>query len=213
MAKNRTNTEKIGFLARVKIKEKDYEKSKKTICRKMLKDFYDACNNDDSIKLNILGNRIKVIRKLKGMTQSTLAEKSYIDRGTIISIESGKQKNLSHFDTIEHIVNALDYDIKEFVSIYKTQGQDGKSYQDEKKWEKFQQRQFYVDESGLENVEFLPECEINYIKAEIFSKLDAPNVYYEDEKKKFVVPEKYVELLRINIFNAFETLEYLLKKK
>lgn len=212
MAENRTNTEKKGFLDRVKIKEKDYEKSQKTICRKILKDFYDSCNNDNSIKANILGNRIKVIRKLKGMTQSTLAEKSYIDRGTIISIESGKQKSLSHFETIECIVNALDYDLEEFVAIYKTDSQDGKSYQDEKKWEKFQQRNFYVDESGLEKIELLPESEINYIKAEIFSQLDVANVYYEDEHKKILVPEKYVELLRMNIFNAFETLDYLLKK-
>lgn len=212
MAENRTNTEKTGFLDRVKIKEKDYEKSKETLCRKILKDFYNACNNDESIKANILGNRIRVIRKLKGMTQSTLAEKSGINRGTITSVESGKQKRLSHFDTIECIVNALDYDIKEFVAIYKTQGQDGKSYQDEKKWEKFQQRQFYVDETGLEKVELLPECEINHIKSEIFTKLDVKNVYYEDEKRKIRVPNKYIELLRINIFNAFENLDYLLKK-
>lgn len=204
------NTIKKGFLERTTIKEKDYSKSEKKLCRKKLREFYEKCNTDYGIENNILGSRIKHIRKLKKIKITTLSKKCSIDRSTINRIENGKNKNLPWFDTICKLFFALDYDIDDFTDYL----------EDNERWKIIQQHkicsngtEYYGDSISMTNVVLPEKCEINHIKAEIFKYLDADCIYYEEENKKIVIPEQYVELLRINIYNAFETLEYILKVK
>ncbi len=196
------NTSKKGFLERVKTRERDYSKSEKQICSEKLKAFYDLCNTAKGIENNILGSRIKFIRKSKNIKITTLADKCYVDRSTIYRIENGENKTLPWFDTISKIVFALDYDIDSFVMFP----------DDNEKWKRILRASNPVSDSFIEEVQLPTECELNKIKAEIFNKLDSDYIYYEEEGKKIIISDKNIELLRINIYNAFETLEYILKK-
>lgn len=196
------NTEKKGFLERKKADKRDYHETEKNLCRKKLKAFYDLCNTAKGIENNILGSRIKFIRELKDIKITTLAEKCYIDRSTIYRIENGENKTLPWFDTISKIVLALECDIDRFVLFP----------DDNEKWKRIQWASMPLSDSELEEIKLTTECELNNIKAEIFKKLDADYVYYEENGKKIIISEKNIELLRINIYNAFETLEYILKK-
>lgn len=196
------NTSKKGFLERVETKERDYSKSEKKICSEKLKVFYDLCNTANGIENNILGSRIKFIRKLKKIKITTLAEKCYIDRSTIYRIENGENKTLPWFDTISRIVFALECDIDRFVMFP----------DDNEQWKRTQWSSIPISDGLIEEIDLPTECEINNIKAEIFKKLDADYVYYEENGKKIIISDKNIELLRINIYNAFETLEYILKK-
>lgn len=63
------------------------------------------------IKIKI-GNRIKALRAIKGLSQSDLAIDSELDRSYIASVESGK-RNVSVVN-IEKIATALGVSIKEF---------------------------------------------------------------------------------------------------
>ncbi|MEE0264007.1 MAG: helix-turn-helix transcriptional regulator [Acutalibacteraceae bacterium] len=196
------NTDKKGFLERVNIKEKDYKEAEKKICTENLIAFYNACNTDEGIKNNILGSRIKHIRKLNNIKITTLAEKSSIDRSTIYRIEQGKNKRLPWLDTISKIVAALDFDMNDFVRLP----------DDNKTWLRIHRHlNKSLCDDAFEEVKLTKSCEINNIKAEFFKKLDYDYVYYEENGKNIIVPENYVELLRMNIYNAFETFEYVLK--
>lgn len=196
------NTDKKGFLERKKVNERDYDETEKKICSKKLKAFYDLCNTANGIENNILGSRIKFIRKLKKIKITTLAKKCYIDRSTIYRIENGENKTLPWFDTISKIVFALDCDIDSFVMFP----------DDNERWKRIQRANIPISDGVIEEIDLPTECEFNNIKAEIFKKLDADYVYYEENGKKIIISDKNIELLRINIYNAFETLEYILKK-
>ncbi len=54
-----------------------------------------------------MGYRVKEYREKKNMTQEELAAKSGVSRGTICSIESGKEKNTTS-KTLLAIAKALD---------------------------------------------------------------------------------------------------------
>jgi transcriptional regulator with XRE-family HTH domain len=66
-------------------------------------------NND--IKTNV-GNRIRELRKIKGVSQETLAGLADIDRTYMTSVENGK-RNISIVN-IEKIATALDVSLMEF---------------------------------------------------------------------------------------------------
>lgn len=54
-----------------------------------------------------MGNRMKEVRQAKGMTQSALANKSGVSRGTIAALESGQAKTTTA-KTLVKIASALD---------------------------------------------------------------------------------------------------------
>lgn len=55
----------------------------------------------------MVGSKIKEIRKLKGLTISSLAEKAQISKGYVSDIEKGVKENPST-DVLERIANALE---------------------------------------------------------------------------------------------------------
>ncbi len=59
-----------------------------------------------------IGNRIKAIRALKGLSQKTLAYDSDLDRSYIANVENG-QRNISIVN-IEKIATALQVSLQEF---------------------------------------------------------------------------------------------------
>lgn len=59
--------------------------------------------------LQVLGQRIREMRKVKGFTQEELAHESEIDRSYIGGVERG-ERNLS-FDKLCEIANALGCDV------------------------------------------------------------------------------------------------------
>ncbi|WP_426348812.1 helix-turn-helix domain-containing protein [Alloiococcus sp. CFN-8] len=61
-----------------------------------------------------LGNRIKQLRKAKGISQETLALKVELDRTYIASVENGK-RNISIIN-IQKICNGLEISLKDFFS-------------------------------------------------------------------------------------------------
>ncbi len=65
------------------------------------------------IKANV-GNRIRELRKIKGVSQETLAGIADIDRTYMTSVENGK-RNISIVN-IEKIATALGVSVKEFFS-------------------------------------------------------------------------------------------------
>lgn len=64
---------------------------------------------------NTVGERIRAIRKTKGLTQQQLAELSGLDDAYIGSVERG-ERNFS-IDTLEKIVTALQIPATELFSI------------------------------------------------------------------------------------------------
>jgi transcriptional regulator with XRE-family HTH domain len=61
-----------------------------------------------------VGEKIKQLRKDKGLTQEKLAELAKVDPKTIIEIENGNRKNPT-FKTINKIANALRMSLKEII--------------------------------------------------------------------------------------------------
>ena len=59
-----------------------------------------------------VGNRIKELRKIEGISQEKLAFKAELDRTYDAGVESGK-RNLS-IKSLEKILNALDISFEEF---------------------------------------------------------------------------------------------------
>lgn len=59
-----------------------------------------------------VGNRIKGLRKIEGISQEKLAFKAEMDRSYVAGVESGK-RNLS-IKSLEKILNALDISFEEF---------------------------------------------------------------------------------------------------
>ena len=59
-----------------------------------------------------IGNRIKELRQIKGISQKNLAYDSDLDRSYIASVESGK-RNIA-IKNIEKIAVALDISLKSF---------------------------------------------------------------------------------------------------
>ena len=57
-----------------------------------------------------LGERIRTLRKERGMTQAELAEKSGISRATLSKLENGLIAQISVV-TLAEILNALGYEI------------------------------------------------------------------------------------------------------
>lgn len=62
-----------------------------------------------------VGNRIKELRKIEGISQEKLAFKAELDRTYVAGVESGK-RNLS-IKSLEKILNALDISFEEFLKI------------------------------------------------------------------------------------------------
>lgn len=62
-----------------------------------------------------LGQRIKEIRKSKGLTQPALAELVNVDSKYISRIETGS--SYPSLDTLENIAIALDVDVKELFNL------------------------------------------------------------------------------------------------
>ena len=59
-----------------------------------------------------VGNRIKELRKIEGISQEKLAFKAELDRTYVAGVESGK-RNLS-IRSLEKILNALDGSVEKF---------------------------------------------------------------------------------------------------
>ena len=178
--------------------------------RENLKPFYDICNEEKNFKNNILGKRISIIRKKNGLTQDELAEKSGINRSTIIYVEKGKGKELSYYGTIEKIVAALDCSITNFIS-----------YPDNQRvWERVFSvisapisDKDYEENGGL--VEGPVTVELNHLKQRIFQLLETDYVSYKKNTndEDILVPPKYLEVLRMEIYKSFQTIDFLLNNK
>ncbi|NCU28931.1 MAG: XRE family transcriptional regulator [Candidatus Moranbacteria bacterium] len=67
----------------------------------------------ENIKIRI-GNRIRELRKDKGISQEKLAGLAEIDRTYMTSVENGR-RNIAVVN-LEKIVNALGVDLKEFFN-------------------------------------------------------------------------------------------------
>lgn len=67
----------------------------------------------ENIKIRI-GNRIRELRKEKGISQEKLAGLAEIDRTYMTSVENGR-RNIAVVN-LEKIVNALGVDLKEFFN-------------------------------------------------------------------------------------------------
>lgn len=65
--------------------------------------------------VNDVGNRIKVLRQKKGLSQERLALKANMDRTYLAGIESGKRN--ATLISIEKIINALEISVKEFFDV------------------------------------------------------------------------------------------------
>lgn len=63
----------------------------------------------------LLGRRIKALRKLKGLSQEKLSEKINIDSKNLSRIETGR--GFPSLDTLEKIANALDIETKDFFEF------------------------------------------------------------------------------------------------
>lgn len=72
---------------------------------------------DFSIQYKEIGEKIKKLRKKKGLSQQQVADKILkFDRAKISDIENGKEDFL--FSTLLKICNALDVDIKSLLNKY-----------------------------------------------------------------------------------------------
>lgn len=60
----------------------------------------------------VFGKRVKQLRKLRGWSQETLAEKAGLVRETISRIETGKRG--THFEYVDAIVEAFGLSFNEF---------------------------------------------------------------------------------------------------
>ena len=58
-----------------------------------------------------MSNKLKEIRKSKGMTQEELAEKSGVSRGTIAALEKCKESIVTKTSTLSKLADALDSSI------------------------------------------------------------------------------------------------------
>lgn len=75
-----------------------------------INDYYSA---SDSVILEELGNRIRGLRRRKGLTQIALAERTLLAVGTIKSLEAGKGK-LSTLIAVLRELGALDQ-LEQFI--------------------------------------------------------------------------------------------------
>lgn len=75
-----------------------------------INDYYSA---SDSVILDELGNRIRGLRRRKGLTQIDLAERTLLAVGTIKSLEAGKGK-LSTLVAVLRELGALDQ-LEQFI--------------------------------------------------------------------------------------------------
>ncbi|WP_276574938.1 helix-turn-helix domain-containing protein [Paenibacillus allorhizoplanae] len=76
--------------------------------------------------LRLVGERLRMIRKLKGYTQDQLAEKTGkvgMSKSHISDIERGQRNIL--LTTLETLMNALDIDPSELFNFQKLDGVDG----------------------------------------------------------------------------------------
>jgi transcriptional regulator with XRE-family HTH domain len=76
--------------------------------------------------LRLVGERLRMIRKLKGLTQDLIAEKTEkesMSKSHISDIERG-QRNIS-LTTLELLMNALEVDPSELFNFQKLDGIDG----------------------------------------------------------------------------------------
>lgn len=62
-----------------------------------------------------LGEKLRAIRKLQGMSVRELADRCGVHRSTIFEVEAGKRKNPG-IQTVARIVDELGYDLDEFLS-------------------------------------------------------------------------------------------------
>lgn len=71
-------------------------------------------NSKQSNIYNRIGQNIKKYRKIKGLTQSALAESVLLSESFIAKLESITYQTIS-IDTLETIANALDVDIVQLL--------------------------------------------------------------------------------------------------
>ena len=76
---------------------------------------FDSNESSESIEvlLTVLGDRIKQLRKDRGLSQQELASLAKLDRSYISAVENGKQ-NVS-FATLKVISDGLDVAISELI--------------------------------------------------------------------------------------------------
>jgi transcriptional regulator with XRE-family HTH domain len=74
----------------------------------------NASSQNVEVMLAELGNRIKELRKDKGLSQQQLATEADLDRSYISAVENGKQ-NVS-FATIKGISDALGIGLSDLIS-------------------------------------------------------------------------------------------------
>lgn len=67
----------------------------------------------DEILRVAFGQRLKMYRKKKGLTQSKLAEETYLKRTSITNIEKGKQ--LVSLAALYRLADALDVDVRDLL--------------------------------------------------------------------------------------------------
>lgn len=60
-----------------------------------------------------MGAKLKEARKSKGMTQSDLARKSGVSRGTIVALENGNQSVVTKTSTLIKIAKALELTVND----------------------------------------------------------------------------------------------------
>ncbi|MEW9701971.1 helix-turn-helix domain-containing protein [Paenibacillus sp. SI8] len=121
--------------------------------------------------LKLVGERLRMIRKLKGLTQDQLAEKTGntgMSKSHISDIERG-QRNIS-LTTLENLMNALEIDPSELFNFQKLDGLDG-----------IHEKKLILDihksmlmERGLDEVKYVVRTTTDFLET-IDAKTTGPN--------------------------------------
>ena len=200
MSKKTDKPPRIEALHRVTARFRNREELDFLLCRKKYEEYYSWLKEHNGIENNEIGRRILYIRTIvRKLNTTEFAKKSTIHRSTINDLEKGKFKRLPKIETTLTLVEALEIDAPDFIDL-KT---------DFETWKKvIFQKYAPFDVDGF--IEIEESYSVDKILELIFQILDAETIYANIDGKQVFLGEKHIEILRRDIFNAFDIVKYLL---
>lgn len=202
MGKEEDNTARIGYLERAKAIEARMAEAEKMLCTKKLEEFFDKCKKltYKGTYHNRIGRRISHIRTQKNIPVDKICRAANISRSKLNRIEKGQ---FPKYEDYINIVFALECNVHRFVE----------HPDDTDKWIEVEKSIAKGENDELIDVDSkdLPR-DIDTTKEKVFDLLDNALYTYKKNGKERVISPKHMELLRKQILNAFDTLDYLEKR-
>lgn len=202
MSKNGKKALVSRYLEQQKQLEIERAEHHKNLCRKKLEAFYNDCLADaeKGVYDGRLAVRLKYIIDNKDVYRPKICEFANVDKGTLSRIINNKV--FPRFENFLNIFVTLDFNEDVFVDYS----------DDTAKWIKIQDtiKNGVYDE--LLDYHYLPK-DIEDTKNRMFLELDSYIYTYNKNGKVKTIPSQYIDLLRRQVLNAFDSLEILLENK